>query len=79
MNLGALALEAYQLNRPCSMGFPFCFFPGYLRLLFNIHGYIPFSKGKMLNTFQKNGCGGIDPDTLVESLNIFNPDSIFKP
>jgi len=44
MNLGALALEAYEFDGPCFMGFSFCFFPGFL--LFNVHGHLPFSAGK---------------------------------
>jgi hypothetical protein len=79
MNLGALALEAYQFNRPRFMGFPFCFFSGHLRLFFNIHGYIPFSKGKMLNTVQKTAAAGLNWITSAESLNIVNTDSILKP
>jgi len=79
MNLGALALEAYQFNRTRSMGFSFCFFPGHLRLFFNIHGYIPFSKVKMLNTFQKTAAVELNRIPSVKSLSIFNPARTFCP
>jgi hypothetical protein len=71
MDLGAPALEAYQFNRAPFMGFPFCFVFDYLCLLFNIHGYIPFSEGKMRNTFKKNGGGRFELDNVSRFVEHF--------
>ena len=79
MDFGVLAFEAYQFDRGRFMGFSFSFFPGFLRFLFNAHGYIPFSAGKGETLIVKTAAGGLKRTPSVESLNIFHPVRPFYP